>query len=360
MRSGLLVNLDRLAEADHVVAEGRLLAKRLGDRQALALLDLARASVCFEAGDWPAADDELRSGLSAAHELGAGWLLGAHTLQALLAVHRGDSATARQALARSGQARRAGGAAPFTGGLAALATSRLHEASGQTGAAYSVLAEAWDDATARRSAAELPAVAVDLVRLSMASGDQPLARQVTDAAAALATANPKVATLKAAELLCRGLKDGDVDALLAAVEAQRAGPRPFQLAHACGEAAAALASAGRTERALALFDEASALLTQLGARHELRRIVTATRAAGLRPGRRAGHRPQRGVAALTPAERAVAELVAEGLINAEIAQKLYVSINTVRTHVSRALKKLECRTRAQLAVAIVNHQVPSR
>lgn len=41
-------------------------------------------------------------------------------------------------------------------------------------------------------------------------------------------------------------------------------------------------------------------------------------------------------------------LAAEGLSNTEIAEKLFVSPLTVRTHVHRAMTKLDARDRAQL------------
>ncbi len=44
-------------------------------------------------------------------------------------------------------------------------------------------------------------------------------------------------------------------------------------------------------------------------------------------------------------------LVARGLSNAEIAQQLYVSPATAKTHVARLLMKLDARDRAQLIVA---------
>ena len=43
-------------------------------------------------------------------------------------------------------------------------------------------------------------------------------------------------------------------------------------------------------------------------------------------------------------------LVARGLSNAEIAQQLYVSPATAKTHVGRLLMKLDARDRAQLVV----------
>ncbi|MEU1426119.1 response regulator transcription factor [Nocardia sp. NPDC005746] len=53
---------------------------------------------------------------------------------------------------------------------------------------------------------------------------------------------------------------------------------------------------------------------------------------------------------LTDREREVMTLVAEGLTNAEIAERLYLSPATARTHVSRILVKLGARDRTQLVV----------
>jgi DNA-binding NarL/FixJ family response regulator len=54
--------------------------------------------------------------------------------------------------------------------------------------------------------------------------------------------------------------------------------------------------------------------------------------------------------ALTEREREVMALVAEGLSNDEIAERLYLSPMTAKTHVSRAMTKLGARDRAQLVV----------
>jgi DNA-binding NarL/FixJ family response regulator len=53
---------------------------------------------------------------------------------------------------------------------------------------------------------------------------------------------------------------------------------------------------------------------------------------------------------LTDREREVVALVAEGLTNAEIAQRLIMSVATAKTHVSRAMIKVGARDRAQLVV----------
>lgn len=53
---------------------------------------------------------------------------------------------------------------------------------------------------------------------------------------------------------------------------------------------------------------------------------------------------------LTPRERETVALVAHGLSNTEIAERLVVSPFTVRAHVQRAMTKLQARDRAQLVV----------
>jgi DNA-binding CsgD family transcriptional regulator len=56
-----------------------------------------------------------------------------------------------------------------------------------------------------------------------------------------------------------------------------------------------------------------------------------------------------GKAALSPREREVLALVAEGHSNRAIAEALFVSPNTVKTHVASLLRKHDASSRAQLA-----------
>jgi DNA-binding NarL/FixJ family response regulator len=57
-----------------------------------------------------------------------------------------------------------------------------------------------------------------------------------------------------------------------------------------------------------------------------------------------------GLEELTDREREIVALVGEGLSNQEIAERLFVSPATAKTHVSRAMGKLGARDRAQLVV----------
>jgi DNA-binding NarL/FixJ family response regulator len=67
-----------------------------------------------------------------------------------------------------------------------------------------------------------------------------------------------------------------------------------------------------------------------------------------RPSRRPWSHP--GLRTLTEREREIMSLVAEGLTNDEIAERLVISPATAKTHVSRAMVKLHARDRAQLVV----------
>ena len=64
--------------------------------------------------------------------------------------------------------------------------------------------------------------------------------------------------------------------------------------------------------------------------------------------------PTNRLAPLSPAERVVAELVAEGHTNREIGESLYVSRRTVETHIAHAFQKLDVRSRTQLAAIVLN------
>lgn len=63
---------------------------------------------------------------------------------------------------------------------------------------------------------------------------------------------------------------------------------------------------------------------------------------------------------LSDREAEVLALIARGLTNGQIAQELYLSIETVKTYVKRLYAKLGVHNRAQAAVAASNHQLTPR
>ena len=62
--------------------------------------------------------------------------------------------------------------------------------------------------------------------------------------------------------------------------------------------------------------------------------------------------------AISPREREVAALVARGCTNAEIARELVLEVGTVANHVANILRKLELRSRVELAVWAVRSGLP--
>lgn len=58
------------------------------------------------------------------------------------------------------------------------------------------------------------------------------------------------------------------------------------------------------------------------------------------------------MSALTKREKEVAQLVSEGLINKEIAQRLDITVYTVKNHLHNIYRKLKIENRNQLAISI--------
>ncbi|MFD9966823.1 response regulator [Streptomyces sp. NPDC059011] len=62
------------------------------------------------------------------------------------------------------------------------------------------------------------------------------------------------------------------------------------------------------------------------------------------------------LAALSPRERAVLDLIGHGLTNRQIGRELYLSEKTVKNHISRLLAKLGVERRVQAAVIAAQHE----
>ena len=76
-----------------------------------------------------------------------------------------------------------------------------------------------------------------------------------------------------------------------------------------------------------------------------------------RRGRGERQRPRIGWASLTPVELDVARLVAEGHTNASIGQRLFISANTVKKHLSSVYAKVDVDGRADLAAQVARRQL---
>ncbi|GGR66816.1 LuxR family transcriptional regulator [Nocardioides luteus] len=106
----------------------------------------------------------------------------------------------------------------------------------------------------------------------------------------------------------------------------------------------ALRRAGRRREAEALLSSARDLWDALGAQTHVDAAQRELRAGGVR-----APRGERGPVDLTPQEETVAEMVASGLSNREVAAQLFVSPKTVQYHLTRIYAKLGVRSRTELA-----------
>jgi len=86
-------------------------------------------------------------------------------------------------------------------------------------------------------------------------------------------------------------------------------------------------------------------------------LTLADAVAYARRGRGERQRPQIGWASLTPVELDVVRLVAQGHTNAEIGQRLFISVNTVKKHLSRVYAKVEVDGRADLAAQVARRDL---
>jgi DNA-binding NarL/FixJ family response regulator len=122
------------------------------------------------------------------------------------------------------------------------------------------------------------------------------------------------------------------------IDPSRAAPEPITLALAVAEVREALEVA-----ALATAEAAARASSVAEALASLSIPVEAKPIPPLAP------RSRRAEVVLSPREREVLALVAEGQTNKDIASALYVSPNTVKRHVTSLLNKLHASTRVQLA-----------
>jgi DNA-binding CsgD family transcriptional regulator len=138
-----------------------------------------------------------------------------------------------------------------------------------------------------------------------------------------------------------------------AAAAWRELPRPHDALLAAVAQARCLLRAGRRETGLRLLPEAADGLRRLGALGDATRAEKMLAEFGSGPAARpARGRPSYGDR-LSPREREVVRLVADGRTNREIAQTLVLSTRTVEGHLHSAMRKLRVTSRTALAVTAV-------
>jgi DNA-binding NarL/FixJ family response regulator len=327
-------DLERAAEwCDRIAA----FAERYGSRYLLAFCRAEYGTVYLWRGDWERAGSFLEAALEDYSRSRPAFVPSALVQLAELQRRRGLAAEASRLLA------------DVSTGAATLVRARLALDAGAAAAATE-LAERHLRTQVEGSLRRVPALEI-LVRAALAAGELDAAHaaageleQLARAAAtpplraAAELAQGMVATARGDPGLARPLLEDTVDTLV------RAGV-PFEAAQARLELARTLLALGRRDAAEQEARLAREALAAIGAAGELGRardLLEACRAE------RDGVPPR-----VTPRERDVLQLLAEGLTNRQIAERLVISEHTVHRHVTNVLRKLELPSRAAAAAYAV-------
>jgi DNA-binding CsgD family transcriptional regulator len=322
-------------------------AVSVGDEAAVAAALLHQAELEFRAGNWSLAARKAAEGYERAEQIGRGQDMSALLYaRGLVDAHLGRVDEAREAAARGIELSELCGDEVFR--LQHLSVLGFLELSvGDSGAADRILRPlavrlaslGWREPSIY---GELPNAIEALVELA----------EVEEARRLLAELKDRLRRIEspwgdASASRCEGLilaAEGNLAAAVTAVEraltVHERLPQPFDLARtllASGAVQRRMKKRGaarkRLERALAIFDELGATLWAEKARSELARL---------------GGRTATGDE-LTPTEQSIAELVAMGKTNKEVAAQLFITPRTVEGHLTRIYAKLGVRSRAELA-----------
>jgi DNA-binding CsgD family transcriptional regulator len=279
-----------------------------------------------------------------------GWDPAAWASRTLTFAHiaRDDLPAAREALAIGGEADRM----PSDHVLMLEARATLRLAEGRPGDALADSLESSALATGSFGVrnARLFRSTLLVPRAAAASGEMELARERAVPTLELARVSESARTLGEAlrSAAAASPPDERVPLLREAVEVLSSSAARLPRARASLELGVAERAAGERDRAeetlraaLELADEIGAPALVAIAREELRGL-------GLRPRRAA----RSGVDALTPSERRVADLAAQGLSTPQIAHRLFITRKTVESHLGQAYRKLGISGRPELAPAL--------
>ncbi|MBV1851731.1 ATP-binding protein [Catellatospora tritici] len=351
LRGYCLLLLDRLDEAEAALAYALDGNERFGGPY-LTLVHALRAQLGFLTGRWDDALAEIESGREYPDPLGdLPWL---HGLDTLIALHRDNPVREAGVVAQTQHGETEAQYAYLSGWARALREQ------GRPRHAVELLYPYWEHASV---ADHLPRRLIyhccpDLARLVAAAGDGARGRALADSVAELSRAEPAVASLAATAALCTGLADGDPEQVLVAARGFAGCGWHFHQAQADEDAAALLAGRGDGERAREALARALEGYAACEAAWDVARAQARLRQAGVRRGRVGPRRrPKTGWEALTETEHRIALLVASGMSNPEIAERLFLSRRTVQSHVSSILAKVGVHSRVELAVSA--HQRPA-
>jgi DNA-binding NarL/FixJ family response regulator len=204
-----------------------------------------------------------------------------------------------------------------------------------------------------------------LTRAQVAAGRLDDAKRTAQAAADRAESFGLDFSTAVAERACAAVAlaagDAGTAARLAGSSADRAEAVGARLEAAASRllAGRALVAAGETEPAVDLLERAAEAFAACGADRRRMEVERDLRALGRGPYRRSapGILDAGGLASLTGREREVADLVAGGRTNPQIAAELFLSIKTVETHMRNIFRKLGVGSRSEVARLVADPDV---
>ncbi|MEV0536506.1 AAA family ATPase [Kitasatospora sp. NPDC050463] len=346
----LLTVAGRTEEALALAGAGVHDTRHQGQAAAARLWLMHRARALLDAGRLAEAraDAEADAGLRGAFDSGdLAELMLLYTLTRV-AIHTDDREAAQRCAAQARRVRGTG--APLARSVGAWMLVLLADFDGRPERARAELDEVLAALAEERPALVSPVDPVDtpaLVRTALRAGASERVAPAVEVAERRAARNPDFAILAASAAHARGLLDNDLAHLLHAVRLYEGCSRPIARASALEDVGRKLATTRRPE-AVPYLDKALALYTRSGAERHAARVRRRLRAAGVR------RRPSSAGSAeewpeLTASELRVARLVARGLTNPQVAEKLSLSPHTVASHLRRAYTKLGIGSRAELA-----------
>jgi DNA-binding CsgD family transcriptional regulator len=320
-------------------------AKRHGSLPAFTMAMHLRALGAWRRGALADAEADATSALEHAVLPGAPRYGHAALVNALLA--RGKLTEAQELVAET-PLRREGTGLPFryplTRARLLAATQRPEEALEQL-FACARFEQAWEICTPAIGSWRVEAAPL-LAALDRRDEALGLAQEELERCRAFGAATPLAAALRTRGMLEQG--ESAIALREQAVELLAGSAARLERALALLELGAAVRRAGRRAEARGPLREALDLARRCGADAVAQRAHDELVAAGARPRRD----PTESRSNLTAGELRVARLAAEGMTNREVAQALFLTENTIETHLRSAFRKLDIGSRSQLARAL--------
>lgn len=347
-------NVDDFDGAARAAAQTLALGERRGD-VGLVLHALAlQVGLSWTRGEWDDAAAVLTAAFDLTEETNVGvHLLFFHGVAALIALARGDRQAAEAHCDAGDAIWGRGGRHPFGLDVLTAARAELLEVDGDDAGALALLRAMWDQTAGLRGLIQWRTIAPRLARLARLAEDHGTAQAVADSAGELA-ARTSSRSAGAAAARARAYADDDVDLAVAAALDLDATGRVVDAAATREEAAQMLLAADRLPEARPQLEEAAGLHARTGATAHLARVDALLREMGVRRRRSSPGAATSGWDALSPKELEVVTLVAEGLSNPQIGERLFISRRTVESHLSHVFTKLDLSNRTQLAAAVID------